>query len=333
MKNIKIYLVCTVFCVIAFTQCNKEESISEIIAQVEVSYDNLDKVVTIWKEGDEKVETSWEEGCGKEPYEDYINWEERTPKMNRLSTELWSWYEVAVIKLGEGCGNFPELTFFMDCENSGNITHIKNWDYLNNKIHEKYPNEISWLANGIKRDTKGDLTMKFCLLPNALDFPVGMIDNAPWAIIALSGYMSQWGAHSRVVRHIDNEDSNNQNSAHVMYQGTKTDLSKSFSSGFSFNGLNQRSSSGKGDSNFQFAVMDYWTSGFKTFPYKGFDYAVFSKKPIKGGYVAEVLSDDEDTNNTNYWKWDANTVEYPKFKDFGFIQGERNTHFYVTRAY
>jgi hypothetical protein len=339
IKMKRISIICSLFCLIAFTQCNKDEPISEIIAQEEENYGNLEKIETLWEEGDEKIVTLWEEGCGKELYEEFLDLEERAPKMRRLGTNYPGDYMAAVIRLGPNCGNNPRVEFYMDCEDSGNNSHIRNWDYDKNMATGEGV-IVSWLTNyGIIKSTKGDITMNLCLLLDVNNFPKGRISaDATWAIITTSGtiYSSSSGPlfSKYISRFIDNEDSNNTSYGDYYEPNSSTPIrmnSKDNTKPY-LNGLRQPVGSHK-DSYITFAIMENWATGLNSFPDLGFSYAVFSKKPASdGAFVAEVRSDDEDKNNINAWEDPRGSVGMRVSRDYGFIQGSKDTYFYVTKA-
>lgn len=324
----KLVISCSVLCMIVFTQCGKDVPISELIAQEEVNYENLDKVETIWKEGDEKVETSWEEGFEKELDLEFLGSSKEEPKIKRLS--VWWEGHVAVIRLGPNCGDYPTIEFNMDCEDTGSQTHILNWDYYNNKTDKQ---SVAWLTQYGIQSVYGNLTMFFCVLPDAWDFPTSMIYYPDtWATVSLSGYA--FYPTSMIGRNIDNEDSSNGNYQYaIMTNGTKI-LCKPKNPSYDapeYGGLRQTPI----NSYFLFAPA-VSSTGTKVFPNKGFNYAVFSKKPIPSNdyisYVAEVYSDDEDSSNANSWAEPAGSVPSNVDRDFGYIKGKANTTFYVTRA-
>jgi len=334
MKRI-VFLVS--MCLIAFAQCSKDEPISELISQLEEEYENLGKVETSWKEGDEKIETLWEEGCGKELYEDFFVVDATTPKMRALSFNIWS-VDVAVIRLGPNCGDYAHVLFHMDCEDSNPTTQIKDYNWNNNTYGS---NSITWLTNyGIQINGSKDLTYNFCLLPyyNS-DFPGNAVHHGgPWGLIVLHelGLYNHNGYH--FVRYFDNEDKNNGNKSKLHRFGITYEMATKASNGSPttpfFYGLNRD----PGNSNFQFASFSGGgTNDPSTLSHKfkdwGFPYAVFSKYPVITGHpVIEIFSDDEDSSNINAWINPYNNTTERNNQDRSFVKGGTNTYLYATRV-
>ena len=351
MKTNKIKIFCSVFCVFAFTQCNKEMGISEFIAQTEKSYDNLDKVVTFWKEGCTKIETDWEEGCGKELNDWFAYLDETTPKMKRLNI-IWL-FEVGVISLSPNCGDYPRLTIMMDCEDSNNISKIRNWRW------DKTPEEaevgsVSWLTTyGIQCSSSGDITFNFCLVPHQGQFPCFAnpyhTGDHPWGVYTLTDlgpYGNNGISYKYVNRFIDNEDKNNINKSYLFWYCYITNSWQTFNfyptptpysvypytpPYYYFHGK---------DTYFPFLQKyensNYYSSNYNkySFPNFGFSYAVLSRRPWGDtGLVAEVLSDDEDSNNINSWYCAVDGLYGDRVdKTYQFIRGKTDTQFFVTQV-
>lgn len=309
---------------ILFSQCTKEQSLSELISAEEINY--------------EKIETSWVEGCDKELIEWMDEEHDQVFKIVRQGLYPYS-ADIGVIRLDSHCGDYPTLAIFMDCEDSSPITGLLPHIYANPMI--SFPEQ--WLVfNGIiKRGS--DIEMFFCLVPHAAnDWPnVRIHSSQPWGVLSVNGantIANNNVPYDVVYRFFDNEDKNRNAGSVSWYEsnGTKRSLAlyPGNASGFSTNGIWQ----GK-DTRLAFVRKtanpnSYGSNINKTnFPNLGFRYAVFSEQPVLSNRpVGEVLIDDEDKNNTNSWGY--NTLPtYRDERDYGFIKGYRNTHLFVTPVY
>ena len=325
--------------------CNKETPVSELIAQEEENYENLGKIETIWKEGDEKIETTWEELYGNKPFEEFMDLDERSPKMKRLNIQPLEVY-AGVIRLGSSCGNHPQLEVFMDCEDSGSITHVKNWVW--NQANEgTNSTSAAWLTQYGISVVSGNLRMFFCLVEGS-NFPnfsnPNYIDH-PWGLLALEGYITIYNKtipYKSIRRYLDNENNGNVNNSKLTWTKNGAELTyqifpkdpKAINYGYDFIDQNTNTYLNfiyRGEKYHNYTQVPHTITSF---PDLGIQYAVFSRRPIlNDGLVAEVLSDDEDSGNQNKWSIIQDYIDkYPGFEDYGFIKGERNTHFFVTRA-
>lgn len=316
MKRISI--LCSLLCIIAFTQCNKGEPISELIAQEEVSYENL-----------EKVETLWEEGCGKE----LIEWTDEEQDGLKIVRQGLSPYsaDVGVIRLSSHCGDYPTLKVAMDCEDSSPITMLKHGVIPSNDNRKYFATPY-----GVKAD--GNVEIYFCLVPHAPnDWPnVRIGDSGSWGLLCVNyGISNNSVPYDIIYRFFDNEDKNNKNSGTVTWKNNGTNytygLAPKVAGGFSTNGIWQGNDTRLAFIRKHMSPNSYGSDVNKNnFPNLGFNYAVLSSKPVVSTlpFVSELLIDDEDTNNTNSWGY--NTLPDSRSqRDYDFIKGERNTHIFI----
>jgi hypothetical protein len=324
-------IVCALFFIAP--GCNKDESlidrmsITDLVDQDLVSY-----------EGIGKIETLWEEGCGKDLNE---RMEEELPQIitRGLSGpgQHPSYYDVGVVRLGPNCGEYPTLRIFMDCQDSNPITSISRHIYESN-----YGNY--WLTNyGMQVvGTKKDIQMYFCLVPyHTSIWPSARLDpTTTWGVLSLrgTGGINTGVAPSETIfRFFDNEDSNNVNSGEYSYPiwgyTNTAGIYPKYVNGntIQFEGVFQNHDTELAFHRFTGSPYNFPT--INMFPDFGFNYGVFSKKPVAYGTpVDRVYIDDEDTNNIN--KWGYNTrASIRAFFDYDFINGSNDTELYVTPAF
>jgi hypothetical protein len=300
-KNIlKITVVITFLFLVG---CKKEQNKEQNESSVNTLTDEIDKVVTIYQDGDVKIETIADPGFQKietsapESYKDKVR-QELEKSYSKQTTYLKSaGNTVGVIKSGT-CGSYKELYVYMDCEDSNNKTRIDG----------KWIGDIDVFG--------GNVALHFCVITGAYFQPT----NHDYAVLNLSTNSVPNGVY-RVVRTFDNEDSRNQNSATLNGAPVKYLY---------------------GDCNFYYdtQLSFYYypaVSSATPFPNLGFLYGVFGN----WGSIDDkgsLFVDDEDGNNGNILvqqKWQNNQLQ-PEEKTSGIpsvimTDGE-NSVLYINKA-
>ena len=326
MKRISI--LCSFVCLIAFTQCNKEESMSELIAQEEENYEDL-----------EKIETLWEEGCGK-PIDDMSELIKQfqaiseTPSKTRLIARN-GLKDYAVIRIDANCNNYPTVVLRWDNEDSKPATYIRTFGSSGGNN--------GWANNGVQTEGSA-LRWTFCLVPST-GFPTHAAKcSHTWAVLLVDEAVREnfigTNPNNKIVqRYIDCEDKKPNNWA------TYAEYNTSAATSFNFSNLRTDLAAKVGkafrfDANLWLTFMAFTDkhapyNSIDYFPDLGFSYAVFNNSGSLHNNItltAEIFSDDEDSSNTNAWNSD-NSIDFVRRNtndlDYDFIKGGGNTTFFI----
>jgi hypothetical protein len=308
-----IVMIGVVFCMVAFTQCNKEQPIDELITQETEEYDNLDK-----------VETIWEEGCGKispeEILKEFNEVFDNTPAIKRQYVDPYTENMRAtwVVRLGTNCGDNPMAHIFMDCEDSNPNTGI-------------YPPSLTWYSNGVSVDGNKNAHLWLCGVTLANNFQSLPTKKEGKSI----GYLIM-GIGPYFQRYFDNEDKNNKNYVDFYRAGNPyTPIRVNFSNTSAFETqmlrpLMNQSSYG--------TLLEFYSKDPSAndandvskypFPYLGFPYAVF----WNGTGAIRLHIDDEDNKNANTWTTSGMNSSAGAYQDHGFISGGADTDIYIVKV-
>jgi hypothetical protein len=175
---LKIALAITAFFLYS---CEKEQFDSN---QSSITND-INKVETIYQEGDIKIETSASES-DKEKLR-----QELEKSFTKQTTYLKSAGNlVGVIRSGGSCGSNQELYWHMDCEDSGNQSSKSGW------------------IGDCDVNSSGNVIFNFCVVNGAFF----QRTNVSYAVLNLYGTANWPYGVSRIWGYMDNENNNNKNS-------------------------------------------------------------------------------------------------------------------------
>lgn len=285
----KLYLF-TMLAIFSLISCQEQEL--DIQEPVSIT-DELEKVETIFKDGDIKIENDLSE----EKIETIASPElsaklERelmksyTKQKTSLKTSAFGY--VGVLKDGT-CGGYEELTLFMDCED-----------------RRPASKEHGWIGDS-DVDRNKNVTLKFCFVPNSFkrtnyDFAVlNVTSTVPYGV-------------SSITRHFDNEDGGN---ANKLFKNN-IDLRKH--SYFYQIG---------GNYFYKNTILSflYYPRVNRSNPPSslGFPYGVLGQFGDSRGYI---ITDDEDRGNVNWCNLSNKRTKsnIPNIMDIG-----RNTKLYISR--
>jgi hypothetical protein len=285
--------------------CKKEPNEKQNEPNVNTLTDEIDKVVTIYQEGDIKLENIVDpdykkiETSAPESYKEKVR-QELEKSYSKQTTYLKSANNtVGVIRSGT-CGSYQELYVHMDCEDSGAASSYTGWTG-------------DCLVNSSK-----NIILRFCVV-SGVDFGPTTHN---YAILNL-GFNALPIGVTRVVRLFDNEDTHNKNSATIA--GSTVGL--------------------VGDCNFYYdtQLSFYLYPGDPSYttplPNLGFTYGVFGNWASTDNDKGKIFSDDEDNNNGNelYWQvWDRWGTLQPRQDIQGItsiiMKNGANTDIYINKV-
>lgn len=181
-----------------------------------------------------------------------------------------------------GCGSYKKLLIFMDTEDR--------------KGH-------SWTSGNVGAsfvDGNKNVQLKICVVPTAnVTFKRGVSE---YALLHLGGVIPT--GVSTITRFFDNEDSSNANAGRSFYNGK------------AYSGPLGQCIIGEGNTTLAFLYYesDYYTPD--AFPSLGVSYGVFGKV---GDSRAQIYTDDEDSNNTNWCYITKNNIRYDRSGNIGDV--------------
>lgn len=257
--------------------CSKEENDTPTT----LISNEIEKVVTIYKEGDVKIEVSAQPGIPKIETQASEGYKDKIRKMLEESYSKQTTYLksggnlVGVIKSGS-CGPYAVLKWFMDCEDSSQESSIGGT-----------------LFSDFSVNTAGNITMQFCAV-NGAYFERS---SSNYAVLNLIGNGSWPYDVDRIYATLDNEDNHNANSGSY---GTTT--------------WAKGTTHYLGDCRFYYdtSLSFYYyrstTTNPKPMPNLSITYGVFGNI---GSVKSRIYSDDEDNNNGNdLWYAKYNTTNF-----------------------
>lgn len=257
--------------------CSKEENDTPTA----LISNEIEKVVTIYKEGDVKIEVSAQPGIPKIETQASESYKNKLRKMLEQSYSKQTTYLksgsnlVGVIKSGS-CGPYAVLKWFMDCEDTPQTSSITGTPFSEFSVN-----------------SAGNITMQFCAV-NGAYFERS---SSNYAVLNLYGSGSWPYDVDRIFATLDNEDNRNANSgsygATTWAKGTTHYLGDCR---FYY------------DTSLSFYYYRSTTTNPKPMPNLSITYGVFGKI---GSIQQRIYSDDEDNNNINYLGYQIyNTTNY-----------------------
>lgn len=272
MKNVSYFFIIFLFTTFVLLQgCKKDISLTkteELTSQVQ-------KIETIYKDGDIKNEFLYVEGAKKiETSDDASIIEElknaSTQRLYKQTTRLKTLgYDAAVFK-SSNCKT-ANLQIFLDNEDSNNNTHITGW------VGSSY------------KDSKGNLTLNFCACNSnqftnlsTSDFGILQID---WANVNFDDdYIS------KIEHYIDCEDTRNANKAY--FNGASVvNTDKLFPTKITDNAI------------LHWIIFKQKDDGVTSLPYTSIADTYGVLGDLNKDWVGFIYSDDEDNKNRNYIKY------------------------------
>ncbi len=297
-KHVKILLFVAI--VVSFLSCQKETIVTENEQEkltIESIYEMIGKVETAYNGLEPKEEYEVYDSLGK--VETFVSDEvlkllsqvhsenHKEPMLKSASNPM-----VGVIKVnGYTCGNYDLLEIFMDCEDSNPGTC-----YLGNP-------HADWTVDGNK-----NVWLRFCIVPLSNFSNHKLMD---YAVLAFD----KGGGANFVERSFDNEDKNNKNQ--TKYNNVVCDRYPNMKLSYVGDAVLQ-------DHNTTLAFYYFPSNSYSRtgFPNLGIEYSVFSKfqvtpamHPFYFAFNGGVLTDDEDSKNANWWKFNGrqNDSDYTSF--------------------
>lgn len=259
----------SMFVIVLFIySCSKEENDTPTT----LISNEIEKVVTIYKEGDVKIEVSAQPGIPKIETQASESYKSKIRKMLEQSYSKQTTYLksgsnlVGVIKVkGQTCGSYAVLRWFMDCEDTPQTSSITGNPFSDFSVN-----------------SAGNITMQFCAV-NGAYFERS---SSNYAVLNLFGSASWPYEVDRIIVTLDNEDNRNANSGSYGATNWATGTTHWV-----------------GDSRFYYdtSLSFYYyrstTINPKPMPILNIKYGVFGQI---GSVQQRVYSDDEDNDNINY---------------------------------
>lgn len=259
----------------------------------------IQKIQTLYEEGDIKVETYLQSGEEKIVNKD-INHVEKYPiPQKEIVTRSGLESYVGVLKQkGHTCGQYSELKITIDCEDHNTDSNQRDWTG----------------ASGVVGN--GNVDLYFCLVPQT---NFHRIKGSHYAVLKLGS-----GTSNTIVRKFDNEDSKTWNS----YYLNGVEINANELPNVLGPGINQ---DGNGNTTLTFQFYEADINGVTSFPDFGVEYGVIGKIntiPIyETGYL--FIDEEDDYNWSQMWFNGTllgenisgypglNLLFYPHYRDLG----------------
>lgn len=287
--------------------CKKEPNEKQNDSNVNTLTDEIDKVVTIYQEGDIKIENIDPdlpkiETSAPESYKEKIRHELENSYSKQTNYLKSSGNMVGIIRSGT-CGAYHELKLQMDCEDSRPATK-----------------KIGSFTGDCLVDAYRNIVLRICMVDGAYFVRT----NHSYAVLNLSPNSLPIGV-TRVIRLFDNEDSPNSNVLYV--NDNQVSLPSTI-----------------GECNFSHDTMlgfYYYPAdpnSTASFPNLGFTYGVFGNWSSNTTDKGQIFSDDEDLHNANYLyqqTWNGNIlnpIQYISSIPSVIEASGENTNIYFNRV-